>query len=130
MLGKLTLISQSSDGIERLLSVGGLSLAIVTAKVMQLNSCLFHSKGLAEYVLVTNLDDFFVPQGLNFNFNDVISSIARKSIEMNERRLNDLNRGVEKIAHPYCYIYVHGEVAFNPTAGRYRDANRIWMGQR
>ena len=81
MLGKLTLISQSSDGIERLLSVGGLSLAIVTAKVMQLNSCLFHSKGLAEYVLVTNLDDFFVPQGLNFNFNDVISSIARKSMK-------------------------------------------------
>ena len=125
------MISQSSDGVERFLSVGGLALATITAKVMQINSCLFHSKGLAEYVLVTDLDEFFIPQGLNFNFNDVIGSIARKSNEMNERRLsNELNKGVEKIAHPYCYVRVQGEVVYNPTAARYRDMNRIWMGQR
>ena len=131
ILGKLTLISQSSDGVEKLLSVGGLSLAVITAKVMQINSCLFHSKGMAEYVLVSDLDEFFIPQGPNFNFNDVINSIARKSNEVNERRLdNDLNKGVEKIAHPHCYVRVQGEAVFNPTLGRYRDINRIWMGQR
>ena len=125
------MISQSADGVERLLSVGGLSLAVISAKVMQINSCLFHSKGLAEYVLVSDLDEFFIPQGLNSNFNDVINSIARKSNEINMRRLrNDSNKGAEKIAHPHCYVRVQGEVVFNPTAGKYRDVNRIWMGQR
>ena len=119
------MISQSSDGIEKVLSVGGLSLAVIASKVMQINSCLFHSKGLAEYVLVTDIDEFFIPKGLNFNFNDVINTVARRNDEIDERRLRDYS-----IAHPYCYVRVHGEVLLNPTVYRERDKKHIWMGQR
>lgn len=119
------MISQSSDGIEKVLSVGGLSLALVASKVMQINTCLFHSKGLAEYVLVTDIDEFFIPKGINFNFNDVINSIARKNNEIDERRLRN-----DSIAHPYCYVRVQGEVVFNPTAYEKRDIKHMWIGQR
>ena len=125
ILGKLTLISQSNDGIEKVLSVGGLSFDVVVSKVMQINSCLFHSKGLAEYVLVTDIDEFFIPKGFNFNFNDVMNSVARKNDEIDERRLRDDN-----IAHPYCYVRVQGEVVLNPTVYRARDKKHIWIGQR
>lgn len=119
------MISQSSDGMEKVPSVGGLSFDVVASKVMQINSCLFHSKGLAEYVLVTDIDEFFIPKGLNFNFNDVINSIVRKNNEIDERRLRD-----DSIAHPYCYVRVQGEVLFNPPAYRDRDMKHIWIGQR
>ena len=123
--GKLTLISQSSDGIEKFLSVGGLSFDVVASKVMQINSCLFHSKGLAEYVLVADIDEFFIPKGMNYNFNDVINSIVRKNNEIDERRLRD-----HSIAHPYCYVRVQGEVVFNPTVHEERDIKHTWIGQR
>lgn len=119
------MISQSNDGIEKVLSVGGLQFDVVASKVMQINSCLFHSKGLAEYVLVMDIDEFFIPKGLNFNFDDVIHSIVRKNNEINERRLRDYN-----IAHPYCYVRVLSEVVLNPTVYRDRNKKHIWIGQR
>ena len=76
-------------------------------------------------MLVTDIDEFFIPKGLNFNFDDVIRSVMRKNNEINERRLKDDN-----IVHPYCYVRVQGEVVLNPTVYRVRDKKHIWIGQR
>ena len=92
---------------------------------------------MAEYLLVIDLDEIFVPRGNNWNFLDVLKSIeATEAItDMAEKGgLNGaiLNKGGDKAKHihPACYITVLSDVVVNPYIGGYTDAERPWTGQR
>lgn len=115
------------------LSLGGLSLHLNTIKVIQVNTCLYLSKGFAEYVLVLDLEELFIPKGINFNFQDLFSSItpSKNHITRSQYQSELTNKKIEEIwikdkdkevsrhgwstdhAHPYCYITVIGEVLLN-----------------
>ena len=110
---------------------------------MQINSCLYHSRGMAEYLLVIDLDEFFVPKGNNWNFLDVLKSIeatevvsdgAEKDsqtggISMNKEANNSHGWAI-KHNHPACYITVFSDVVVDRFIGGYTDAERPWIGQR
>ena len=143
MIGKLTLTSLSGDGIDRVLSISGLSFHKYALKIMQINSCLYHSKGMAEYLLVIDLDEFFVPRGNNWNFLDVLKSIEATEVVSDIAKKGSPNDAISKNKeakkshgwaskhnHPACYITVFSDAVVNPYIGGYTDAERPWTGQR
>ena len=110
---------------------------------MQINSCLYHSRGMAEYLLVIDLDEFFVPRGNNWNFFDVLNSIkptkavsstskkGNQKDSISEAKKNNYSHGwATKHDHPACYIKVFSDVVANPYTGGYSDAEHPWTGQR
>ena len=128
-------MSQSGDGVALVMSLGGLSFHQNTIKVMQVNTCLYLSKGFAEYVLVLDLQELFIPKGLNWNFQDLLSSIKpsidhitrsqyQSQDELINNRIEDISMKDKEItghgwatdhAHPYCYITVIGEALLHPS---------------
>jgi metallophosphoesterase superfamily enzyme len=137
------LTSLSGDGIDRVPSVSGLSFDKHAVKIMQINSCLYHSKGMAEYLLVIDLDEFFVPRGNNSNFLDVLKSIEATEVVSDiaekgsqhggistKKEANKSHGWANKHNHPACYITVSSDVVVNPFIGGYTDAERPWTGQR
>jgi Glycosyltransferase family 92 len=136
--GKLTLTSLVGDGIDQVLSVSGLSIPNHTLKIMQINSCLYHSRGTAEYLLVIDLHEFFVPRGNNWNFLDVLKSIEATEVVSESAEKGSQHGGTSvdirginaKHNHPACYITVFSDVVVNPFIGGYTDAGRPWTGQR
>lgn len=141
--GKLSLTSLSGDGIDRVPSFSGLSFHKYALKIMQVNSCLYHSKGMAEHLLVIDLDEFFVPRGKNWNFLDVLNSVKSQRIVSSiaeqgsrvdstsrKRRLEYNGGWAAKHNHPACYIKVSSDIVVNPTTGGYTDTEHPWTGQR
>ena len=109
---------------------------------MQINICLYLSKGLAEFMFVANVNEFFIPQGDNWNFMDVFSSIKPKTnIERKDEKAIDMWREKEgaadgshgwarQHAHPYCYMTVMSDCVFSDTSMDFDDTANPWLGQR
>ena len=57
---------------------------------MQINTCLYLAKGMAEYVLILELEDLFIPRGNNWNFKNVVGAIQLQPD--NRRRKNNPSR--------------------------------------
>ena len=51
---------------------------------MQINTCLYLAKGMAEYVLILELEDFFIPRGSNLNFKNVMEAFQPENQRRNE----------------------------------------------
>ena len=145
--GKLTVVTQSGDGLDMISSVGGLSWHRAAMKIFQANSCLYLAKGLTEYLAVFDVDEFFIPKGPHMSFMDVVKS-TRPSVPLAvhpprtdalalkeewARKGKGGGRGAgwaDKDGHPYCYISVSSEVVPNKRTGGYVDPLHPWMGQR
>lgn len=133
-------MSQTGDGIYDVRSVGGLEFSKSAIEVMQINTCLFLAKGIAEYLFVAASHEFFIPQGSNWNFQDVFSSIAAKSdIEPRDEKTlniwkkskdNDSQVRAREHAHPNCYISVASNLVQNPVALDPSDLRDPWIGLR
>ena len=137
-------MSQSGDGIDAVRSIGGLSIQEDSIQIMQINMCLHFSRGLAEFVFVTDLNEFFVPRGKYFNFLDLFKSIepkvdpsaylgmGNKIVDTwRDKKTSDNAHGwADGHAHPYCYISVDAEYVVNPKAMGYSDRDHPWVGQR
>ena len=137
-------MSQSGDGIETMRSVGGLSFHEYAIQIMQINMNLHFSRGLAEYIFVTDLNEFFIPRGKYWNFLDLLKAIEPKvdpSVHANkgskiidiwsENKATDSSHGwADGHAHPPCYIVVGSENVLNPQVGGYFDRDHPWIGQR
>lgn len=132
-------------------SMGGLSLKASAIRVMQTNTCLYLAKGMAEYVLILDLEDFFIPRGNNWNFKSVMKSIQpdrqgkrhSRMLPLNsqgengsitdKKRIEESNFGwARDHAHPYCFISVPTEIVsyFNSNQNGRRNPENPWIGQR
>jgi hypothetical protein len=138
--GKVSLMSQTGDGVYDVRSVGGLEFSNSAIEVMQINTCLFLSKGIAEYLFVAASHEFFIPQGDNWNFQDVFKSIAAKTDigPKDEKTLSILQKSIaddsqaraREHAHPNCYISVASDFVYNPVALDPTDVGDPWIGLR
>ena len=146
-IGKVSIYSQSGDSIDMLLSVGGLSIDKFTMKIFQINTCLYLTKGMAEYVNVLEIDEFFIPQGKHFNYADVLKTAElgntvnqanRENEEKNDFRgrsdnnISSKKTGIEMVfaaeqAHPACFFSVYSEVFMNKNSD---DRSNPWIGER
>ena len=133
-------MSQTGDGVYDVRSVGGLEFSKSAIEVMQINTCLFLSKGIAEYLFVAASHEFFIPQGNNWNFQDVFSSIAAKSYIgpkddktlsiWQKSKADDSQARAQEHAHPNCYISVASDLVYNPVALESSDSGDPWIGLR
>ena len=106
--------------------------------------CLHYSRGLAEYVYISDLHEFFVPKGRNRNFLDVLKSVepqndliiyskmdTQKIDIWRDKKTTDSAHGwAAKHAHPFCYISVDSEYVLDSKVGGYTNTDRPWVGQR
>ena len=145
ILGKVSIVSQSGDDIYGVSSVGGMEFSISAIEVMQINTCLYLSRGLAEYLFIASSNEFFVPQGDNWNFMDVFKSTTPKiNVEIKNEKTMDVWRKKKKTdstsddshgwaqqhAHPYCYITVASSSVYKGTSIDFDDVMNPWLGQR
>ena len=100
-------------------SIGGLSFDEDTFKFLQINSCLYLSKGLAEYVAVLGIDGFLIPTGKHRSFLDILKNTYSMPSKFNSdfmapQRSQDLVEVVKRQAganmHPLSFINVNSEV--------------------
>ena len=83
--GKLSIGSQAGDGVDMVSSLAGMTWNKNAIKIFQANACLYSTKGLADYLMVIDIDEFFVPRfksGLS-SIIDVIRAVeAPKAITL------------------------------------------------
>jgi hypothetical protein len=152
--GKLSVICQSGDGIDMIYSIGGLSWNRYAIKVFQSNMFLFYAKGLADYVTVLDIDEFFIPRGGYTTIGQVILAgeapqplvpwdASRELDEFIDQWATVRNeshpagsqwyggRGwADGEAHPLCYFVISSEVVAHKRVTSYVDPFHPWMGDR
>ena len=125
-------------------STSGLSFAEYTVQIMQINMCLHFSRGLAEYIYTSDIQEFFVPKGQHWSFLDVLKSVEpdtdlssyskmdRGRIEVwRDKKTSDSSHGwAADHAHPFCFILIDSEFVLDANVGGYLNKNRPWVGQR
>ena len=84
----------------------------------QVNFCSYYSKGVADYIGIWDLDEFFIPKGQNRNILNVIENAypePKKTLDPEIPRAFDEDKSVDKKwpggrgwadsqGHPFCYI--------------------------
>ena len=111
-------MSHSGDGIDMVRSIAGLSFYKYAIKTFQINTCLYLSKGLADYISFQDIDEFFIPKGKNSNFIDVLDSIYKNPSASYDNSVQQIikngrarkNGYADNQEHPFCYISVKSEV--------------------
>ena len=135
----LSISSQSGDGIDKVQSIGGLSFNKYTVKMLQLKTCLYLSKGLAEYVAVLDVDEFFIPKGFHSSFLDVLEGVHSTpsldnfdSVALQKSRDFGVkvNGQAERHRHPFCFITVNSEVFINRSVNMEVDTVNPWIHER
>jgi hypothetical protein len=127
--GSVTVVSHIVDDIDETFSIKGISFHRDTLKILQVNMHMYLSKGLADYVGVWDVDEFFIPKGKHKTILDVI-----KSTYENEPKLEKLkaNQGyADNGLHPYCYIMLNTEVMANREEMLQGSGSikSLWMGE-
>jgi hypothetical protein len=123
-------------------SLAGMTWNKNAVKIFQTNACLYSTKGLADYLLVMDVDEFFIP---NFQrgFRTILDVIrvveAPEAIAPPEsaqvlEEVKDTWAGGRGLAdgeaHPLCYLKLTSQVHVNRRSGSYRDPAHPWMGER
>jgi hypothetical protein len=147
--GEVTISSHSStDNVDFIYSMDGLSWNRDTAKIFQVNMCTYFAKGVADYVGIWDIDEFFIPKGEFNSIVDVIKSVESKDKlipfpdstdlnnlfkewEPNQKHDYERKHGfANHDAHPFCYIQVLSEVVANKEPTSVVDFNHLWIGER
>jgi len=138
--GKVTVSSQTGDGIDMVLSIGGLTWQRNNVKIFQANMCLFLAKGLAEYVTVQDTDEFMLPLKEHKTILDVIRAIdspeplrpfpADRLLENIHPTWKGGRGWADGDAHPFCYLTINSDVITNRRLGTFVDPLHPWLGAR
>lgn len=147
--GEVSISSHSAtDNLDFIYSMDGLSWNRDTAKLFQVNMCTYFAKGVADYVGIWDIDEFFIPKGKFNTIIDVIKSVESKDKlipfpdttnlynlydewEPNPKHDYERKHGfANHDAHPFCYIQVLSEVVANKKPTSIVDFNHLWIGER
>ena len=137
--GSVTMASQAGDNVDYMASVYGIYWNRNVLKLMQINMCLYLSKGVADYVGVWDLDEFFIPRLPYNNMIDVIRSME-SPVPISYPDMNGVfsstsrtwkgGRGLaDGDGHPFCYISLLSQVLLKHIGPGNVD-DRSWLGER
>lgn len=116
--GRLSIASHTEDNLDfRFTLVGGV-VRNTPIKVFNVNMCMYYAKGMADYVAIWDVDEFFIPHGENKNLLNLIA--AADTMETIPNRYPDRTnltlakqsyvsqRGMaDGHGHPLCYIQLY-----------------------
>ena len=141
----LTITSHTAiDNEDRIYSMHGVSWSRNIIKIYQINMCFYYNKGIADFVGLWDVDEFFIPKGGSKNLLDMLDSTE----ETDSKKLQpiDLNnpetdawsvshrpgkRGYASAhAHPYCYIQISSDVVANKVDLSSLNNEALWIGNR
>lgn len=150
--GRLTVQSHSGDGLDFVFSLAGISIERDNLKNYHVNACTYFAKGMADYVAVWDLDEYFIPRGANRDLLDLVESLdtyrrhtrpwqqsyaaVHGQRSLLERYLAGWQGGrgmADGDAHPLCFIQLDSEVVLYPDEynADLPDLDRFtWMGDR
>jgi hypothetical protein len=113
-------------------------------KIFYVNMCLFYTKGLAEYIAIWDIDEYFIPKLPHSTISDVIHTMdigPRESLQPIVSSTQDIiklsknwtgGRGwADQEAHPLCYFMMSSEVLYRPPLSLpLSTLSNRWIGTR
>lgn len=114
---QLTIMSESGDNINLWGSTLGIKWTRLAIRNLQINNCLYLAKGMAEYLGVWDVNEYFLPQLPHHTIQDVINSVVfpfNFSLDPNNilpSNVNNWKGGVglaDGDGHPLCYLKLSG----------------------
>lgn len=137
--GKLSIASQSPDDVDFRFSLGGMSARHTPMKVIAANICMYFAKGMADYVAIWDIDEFFIPLGENRNIVDLLARIdtvedlpypyeSNAQGKQVETDWSPRQRGMASgQGHPLCYIQLYSDSFYRASSLKYTDPNNLWF---
>lgn len=123
--GKLTIMSEASDGINKVSSIEGMAWDYVSVRNIQINSCLYLSKGAATYLGVWDVNEFFIPKPPHNTIMDVIRAVSSPSFQPLHPSHISTNETVtswkggrgwaDGEGHPFCYLAIGVRLTKRPN---------------
>ncbi|CAE7267252.1 unnamed protein product, partial [Symbiodinium microadriaticum] len=136
-----SLMSVTSEAGDEDLVYGflGMSMDRDNVKIFNVNMCLYHAKGVADYVAIWDIDEYFIPKPPHHSIMDVIRSAD--TFEPLTPLVGDPfklfpqwkgGRGwADGDAHPLCYLMLSSEVLYRPKGTPVEgDPKAPWVGNR
>lgn len=124
--GQVSVVSYAGDNIHNLPSTHGLWWSIIPLINFHLNSCLFLSKGTADYIGVWDLNELFIPRLPYSNIMEVIvSSNPPVGTQLKPANISNIASAVDwkggpgwadGDGHPYCYLALFAAEIMQKTA--------------
>ena len=137
--GRVSIVSQAGDNIDRVNSIKGLSLYRDNVKVFHANTCLYYSKGVADYVGIWDVDEFFIPKLPYNSITDVLRAMESPRQIPPPPKDADISqiyvgwKGGRGLAdgdgHPYCYLSLSSQVILTESKGTFYGLDKAFVGE-
>ena len=119
--GYVSISTTAGDDVNMIDSFSGIKWNALSTDTFVINSCLYLSKGVADYLGVWDLNEFFVPRSPHNSVMDVVRSVSTpnsSSLDLNAVVGHTAatwtgGRGwADGNAHPFCYLNLHTADAY------------------
>eukprot|EP01039_Chlorochromonas_danica_P006104 gene6104-6721_t len=132
--GRLSIASHTEDNLDYRFTFLGAVLRNTPVKVFSVNMCLYFAKGMADYVAIWDVDEFFIPHGTNKDLLDLLDSVDDVEISMSRlvsgesTVLTSPRKGMaDGHGHPLCYIQLYSTTLYEVADGRQEASTNIWF---
>jgi hypothetical protein len=140
--GMISLTSTAAD-LDLVYGLFGMAMHRDNVKIFFVNMCLYFTKGLAEYLAIWDIDEYFIPKPPHSTISQVISSMdisPRESLTPIPPSANIFElaknwsggRGwADAEGHPLCYFMMSSEVLYRPPLSYpISTLSNRWIGTR
>ena len=107
--------SQTDDDF--VFTTGGMAWSRAYSKVIEVNLCTALFRGMAHYVAVWDVDEYFIPLSPSLTIQDVIDPMAASNDGMADGE-----------NHPYCYFHFQSHVLANDPTNFRAYYKPQWVG--
>ncbi|RYH29751.1 hypothetical protein EON65_07410 [archaeon] len=121
--GKLSIASHTADNLDYRFTLAGTVIRNTPIKVYSVNLCLYYAKGMADYIAIWDVDEFFVLNNPKYKtVVDLIEDVDSIEVPSNPyigKSLAVINatyktsKGMaDNHAHPLCYIQLYSSTLY------------------
>lgn len=140
--GFITISSHSDFYLDTVYSLDGMTFDRDVFKIMQVNMCLYLTKGVVDYLAIWDIDEYFIPKPPYNTILDVINAAENVGrinkpppSDMSNNAIIELHQKQRGMAdedpHPFCYLMLHSEVLFQDQQhSKTNDPLKPWIGMK
>jgi hypothetical protein len=136
--GQVSIVSEAGDNIPGVPSTAGLWWSFIPLINFHLNSCLFLSKGTAEYMGIWDLNEVFIPRLPYSNIVEVIKSAnPSNGVPLRPSNVSNIDSPAawkggpgwaDGDGHPYCYLALYSVEILQKTPESIPDSIEVFNG--
>lgn len=137
--GKVSVASHSPDDVDFRFALGGMSARHTPMKVVAVNICMYYAKGMADYVAIWDIDEFFIPLGENRDLLSLIDKMdpveeidypydVNTDLTTLQKSWNPDQKGMaSNQGHPFCYMQLYSTSYYCFKGVKYSDPGNLWF---